>query len=42
MQGSTFRMWDSHENQEKYPQSRRQAKGLGQPIVRILGVSALA
>ena len=39
--GTTFTLPDSVENQEKYPQQSTQKKGLGFPICRALGIFCL-
>lgn len=40
--GTTFSMPDTEENQEEYPQSNTQAVGLGFPILRAVAMTSLA
>ena len=40
--GFTFTMPDTPENQAEYPQSRSQKKGIGLPIARCMGILSLA
>ena len=40
--GTTFSMPDSQENQAEYPQPTSQAEGLGFPILRAVGLTSLA
>jgi hypothetical protein len=39
--GTTFSMPDTEENQAEYPQSKTQAEGLGFPILRAVAVTSL-
>ena len=36
--GSIFQMWDSLENRKQFPHSSKQKIGLGQPVIRALGL----
>lgn len=40
--GTTFSMTDTEENQQEYPQSSSQAEGLGFPVLRAVAVTSLA
>ena len=40
--GTTFSMPDTEENQKAYPQAKTQAKGLGFPILRAVALTSLA
>ena len=40
--GTTLTMSDSKENQKEYPQSDRQKKGLGWPMMRLVGIFSLS
>lgn len=42
LDGTTFSMSDTEENQEEYPQANTQAEGLGFPILRAVAVTSLA